>query len=56
MVRITDMKGDAFVYIPEKKIVVGRKTKRSYALGQKIWVKVKETNLLKRNIDFTIIE
>jgi len=56
MVRISDMKGDAFVYIPEKKIVVGRKTKRSYALGQKIWVKVKETNLLKRNIDFTIIE
>jgi ribonuclease R len=56
MVRISDMQGDKYIFIPEKKKVVGSRTKKSYVLGQKLWIKVKDTNLLKRNIDLTIIE
>jgi ribonuclease R len=56
MVRIRDMKGDNFTYLPEKRMVIGQRTKTSYTMGQRVWIRVKNTNLAKRNIDFEFVK
>jgi ribonuclease R len=55
MVRIRDIKGDHYSFYPEKKKVIGQRTKNSYGLGQRVWIKVKRTDINKRTIDFELI-
>lgn len=56
MVRLRDMTGDNFNFIPEKKMVIGQRTKQTYSMGQRVWIRVKNTNLAKRNIDFEFVK
>lgn len=56
MVRLRDMKGDHYTYLPEKKKVIGERTKKSYSMGQRVRIRVKNTDLAKRNIDFVFVE
>jgi ribonuclease R len=56
MVRVRDIRGDDYDYYPKKKMVIGRRTKTSYRMGQSVWIKVKNTNLSKRTIDFEFIK
>ncbi len=56
MVRIRDIKGDNYNFFPEKKIVVGQRSKNTYSMGQKVWIRIKNTNLAKRNIDFEFVK
>jgi ribonuclease R len=55
MIRLRDMRGDNYSYFPEKRIVVGQRTKQTFTMGLKIWIRVKNTNLAKRTIDFELI-
>ena len=56
MVRLKDMKGDFFEYFEEGFYVEGKRSKQRYMLGDDIWIRVKKTNLIKRTIDFEIID
>tara|TARA_B110000879_G_scaffold212706_1_gene310312 strand:+ start:64 stop:2187 length:2124 start_codon:yes stop_codon:yes gene_type:complete len=56
MVRLRDMKGDHYTFLPEKKKVIGERTKKSFAMGQRVRIRVKNTDLAKRNIDFVFVE
>lgn len=55
MVRLRDIKGDQYNFYPDKKIAKGRRTGRTFNMGDKLWICVKNTDLNKRNIDFQII-
>ena len=56
MVRLRDMKGDHYNFLPEKKKVVGQRAGKSYSMGQQVRIRVKNTDLAKRNIDFVFVE
>ena len=56
MVRLRDMKGDHYTFLPEKKKVIGDRTKKSFSMGQQVRIRVKNTDLAKRNIDFMFVE
>jgi len=55
MVRLRDIKGDQYSYYPDKKMIRGRRSGKSFNMGDKLWIRVKNTDLNKRNIDFQII-
>ena len=55
MVRIKDMGGDHYDYFPDKKKVVGRRTKNEFGLGQRVTIRVKKTNVERRTIDFQFV-
>ncbi|MDR9417442.1 ribonuclease R [Gracilimonas sp.] len=52
MVRISDLKGDYFVYNDKRHALVGRKSGKQFQLGDEIKVYVKSTDMQKRQIDF----
>lgn len=55
MIRMRDMKSDQFLFYPKKRIVRGSRTGKTYTMGDRIWIRVKNTDLTKRNIDFQIV-
>lgn len=55
MVRVKDMKGDKFSFRPEIKKLVGSRTGKTYSMGDRIWIRIKQTNLQRRTIDFEVI-
>ena len=54
MVRVSDLKGDYYVFNQKTHALIGRSSGRSYKLGDAIKVKVESTNTQKRQIDFTL--
>jgi ribonuclease R len=54
MVRISDLKGDYYVFNSKIHALVGKSSGKSYKMGDEIKVKVESTNLQKRQIDFTL--
>lgn len=55
MVRMRDMKEDHFDFDPENYSAIGRKTKKTYQLGDEVYVNVKNADLLKRQLDFNLL-
>ncbi|WP_338793887.1 ribonuclease R [Bernardetia sp. MNP-M8] len=51
MIRLSDLKGDYFEYEPKNQRVVGRKSQKTYTLGNKVEVRVKGVDMEKRTID-----
>ena len=56
MVRVTDMTDDYYAYYEESYQLVGEVTNRRYKLGQKVRIRVKDTDKFSRTIDFTLVE
>lgn len=54
MLRVSDLKGDYYVFNPKIHALIGKSSGKSYKLGDGIKVKVESTNLQKRQIDFTL--
>ncbi|MAC04692.1 MAG: ribonuclease R [Balneola sp.] len=54
MVRVSDLKGDYYVFNQKTHALIGRSSGRSYKLGDAIKVKVESTNTQKRQIDFSL--
>lgn len=52
MIRMSDLKSDYFVYNEKRHALVGKKSGKQYQLGDEIRVRVKSTNMQKRQIDF----
>jgi len=55
MIRLRDIKGDHYDFDADNYAIVGRKTKKVYQLGDEVIVKVKNADLVKRHLDFTLI-
>ncbi len=55
MVRISDIKGDYYIFDEKEYAIVGERSKKSYQLGDEVVVMVKDTDLVKRHLDFVLI-
>ncbi|MCR9263592.1 MAG: ribonuclease R [Flavobacteriaceae bacterium] len=55
MVRIRDIKDDYYVFDDRQYAIIGERTKRMYQLGDEVYVMVKDTDLMKRHLDFSLI-
>jgi ribonuclease R/exosome complex exonuclease DIS3/RRP44 len=55
MVRLSDIQEDHFEFDAKNFTITGRKTNKSYQLGDEVYVKVKNADLSKRQLDFTLI-
>ncbi|WP_298893661.1 ribonuclease R [uncultured Psychroserpens sp.] len=55
MVSIRDMKDDQYVFDEDHYALIGKNTKLMYQLGDEVVVKVKNTDLVKKHLDFTLI-
>ncbi|OUS02366.1 ribonuclease R [Flavobacteriales bacterium 33_180_T64] len=55
MVSVRDMKDDHYQFDEDHFALVGKNSKTMYQLGDEVIVKVKNTDLLKKHLDFTLI-
>ena len=55
MVRLRDIKGDHYEFDQDSYSVIGQKTGLQITLGDEVVVKVKEADLVKKHLDFTLI-
>ncbi|WP_289022081.1 ribonuclease R [uncultured Salegentibacter sp.] len=55
MIRLRDIEGDHYDFDADNYAIVGRKTKKVYQLGDEVIVKVKNADLVKKHLDFTLI-
>jgi ribonuclease R len=56
LIRIRDLEGDFYVYDEKKYSLIGRRTKKQYRLGDKVWVKLVRVDQEKSELDFIITE
>lgn len=56
LIRVRDLEGDFYVYDEKKYSLIGRRTKKTYRLGDKLSVKLIRVDLEKLELDFLIIE
>ncbi len=55
MVSVRDIKDDHYVFDESEYALIGRNTKNMYQLGDEVIVKVKNTDLVKKHLDFNLI-
>lgn len=55
MVRLQDLTDDHYEFDKENYAVVGQKTKNAYVLGDEVRVQVKNADLVKKHLDFTML-
>tara|TARA_B110001454_G_scaffold141679_1_gene131584 strand:+ start:108 stop:2333 length:2226 start_codon:yes stop_codon:yes gene_type:complete len=56
MVRIRDIKSDYYVFDDKQYAIVGQSSKKIYQLGDDVTVRVKNADLDRKHLDFTLIE
>jgi ribonuclease R/exosome complex exonuclease DIS3/RRP44 len=55
MVRLQDLNDDRYEFDREEYAVIGQSTKNAYQLGDEVYVKVKNADLVKKHLDFTML-
>lgn len=55
MIRTRDIKDDYYVFDERQYALVGERFKRMYQLGDEVYITVKNTDLMKRHLDFSLI-
>jgi len=50
------LEGDFYIYDEKKYSLIGRRNKKQYRLGDKIWVKLVRVDQEKSELDFIITE
>ena len=55
MIRLQDLKGDHYVFDKDEYAAVGQRTNKTYVLGDEVYVKVKNADLVKKHLDFTML-
>ncbi len=55
MVRIRDIKGDYYIFDERQYALVGERTNSMFQLGDEVVVMVKDTDLVKRHLDFALL-
>ena len=56
LVKISEIKGDYFIYDEQPHSLVGEKTQKNYQLGDLVQITVKKADLLRRQLDFILTE
>jgi len=56
MVRIREIKGDYFFFDAKNYAIVGSRTQKKFVLGDEVTVMVKDIDLEKRHLDFSLIQ
>ncbi|MCF6765218.1 ribonuclease R [Thiotrichales bacterium 19S3-7] len=56
LVHVATMEGDYYHYDSERQLLIGERTKKTYALGQKVKVKLIAVNMTSLKIDFELVE
>lgn len=56
LVKISEIKGDYFIYDEQSHSLVGERTKKNYQLGDLVQITVKKADLLRRQLDFILTE
>tara|TARA_R110000787_G_scaffold284614_1_gene398545 strand:+ start:839 stop:3058 length:2220 start_codon:yes stop_codon:yes gene_type:complete len=55
MVRLQDIKGDHYTFHKDEYAAVGDRTKISYQLGDEVYVRVKNADLVRKQLDFELL-
>jgi ribonuclease R/exosome complex exonuclease DIS3/RRP44 len=55
MVRLQDLRDDHYIFDKEQYAVVGQRSNKRYVLGDEVYVKVKNADLVKKHLDFTML-
>ena len=55
MIRLKDMSDDHYIFDQDEYAIIGQNSKKVYQLGDEIYVKVKNADLVKRHLDFTLV-
>ena len=55
MIRLRDMTDDHYIFDQDEYAVIGQRSKKVYQLGDEVYVKVKNADLIKRHLDFVLI-
>lgn len=55
LVGFRDLGDEYFIYDEDKKILIGEKTKKTYKIGDKLTIEVKDASKTLRQVDFTVI-
>lgn len=55
MVRLQDLKDDHYSFDRDEFAVIGNKSKNVYQLGDEVYVKVKNADLVKKHLDFLML-
>lgn len=55
MVRLQDLKDDRYEFDREEYAAIGQRTKNVYQLGDEVFVKVKNADLVKKHLDFSML-
>ncbi len=55
MVRVQDLKDDHYTFDKDEFAIIGSKSKNVYQLGDEVYVKVKNADLVKKHLDFTML-
>lgn len=56
LIRIRDLEGDFYVFDEKNYSLIGKRTKKRYRLGDKIWVKLVRVDKEKSELDFIIFD
>ncbi len=56
LIRLRDLDDDFYVYDEKKYAIIGRRTKKTYRLGDKVTVKLIKVNTDKMELDFIIVD
>ena len=55
MIRLKDMNDDHYIFDQDEYAIIGQSSKKMYQLGDEVYVKVKNADLVKRHLDFTLL-
>ncbi|GAA0714114.1 ribonuclease R [Aquimarina litoralis] len=55
MIRLKDMNDDRYIFDQDEYAIIGQSSKKMYQLGDEVYVKVKNADLVKRHLDFTLL-
>jgi ribonuclease R len=56
MIRAKDMQDDVYVFDEDNYCYIGRRRRTVYQLGDKVRIRVKRTDILKKQVDFSLVE
>ena len=55
MVRLQDIKGDHYTFHKDEYAAIGDRTKTNYQLGDEVYVRVKNADLVRKQLDFEML-
>lgn len=55
MIRLRDLNDDQYIFDQDEYAVIGQRTQKVYQLGDEVIVMVKNADLVKRHLDFTLL-